>query len=531
MISRSMLCTSVALAALCAPAYADDAAIEKRLDAMEKKIEQQQSQIEQQTSEIRTLKSALHKKGVRVETADTAQTPAPSLQAKVDQQQDQIESISQNFESFQNQARIEKSDTPSLSFPNGRPTIASRDGRFSLAVRALGQFDAAYYMQSHAALLLPAANGPDLSSGTNFRRAQLGIQGKLFGDWSYFFNTEFGGSTGTETGGRVQSLYIQYDGLTPLAFRIGAYPPASGLEDNTSSADTIFLERAAPSDIVRNAVGGDGRDAASILYATDTLYGSLSYTGGKVGDAGVVDEQQSVLARLAASVYSDPDSRFVLSATGADMFRGPDSAAGPSSARALTLSVAPELTVDSQGTKLITTGALDVNRAKFWGVEGVGNWRNFYGQAGYFAYDIDQRVAPHTMAKPDVNFSGWYAQATWVITGESRGYSTTNAAFTAPKPSIPFSLSGGGWGAWELAGRYSDTDLNDLVGVAGHSAPNGGVRGGEQKIWSAGINWYPNAVLRFALDYQWIDIDRLGSSGAEVGQKLQAMSLRSQISL
>jgi phosphate-selective porin OprO/OprP len=521
---KMLLCASAALAALCAPAFADDAAIEKRLDAMEKKIEQQ-------ADEIRTLKSVLHKKGVKVEAAEPS-TPQPeNLEAKVDQQHDQIVALSQNFETLQDQTRIEKQDAPSWSLANGRPTISSRDGRFSLSIRALGQFDAAYYMQSSAAASLPAANGPDLSSGTNFRRAQLGIQGKLFGDWSYLFNTEFGGSSGTETGGRVQSLYIQYDGLAPFAFRVGAYPPAAGLEDNTSSADTIFLERAAPSDIVRNAVGGDGRDAASILYVTDTLYGSLSYTGGKVGDAAVFDEQESVLARLAASIYSDSDSRFVLSGTAADMFRGPDGAAGPNSTRALTLAVAPELTVDSQGSKLITTGALNANSAKFWGMEAGAQWRNLYGQAGYFDYHVDQRVAPHAASKPDVNFHGWYAQATWVLTGESRDYSTTNAAFTAPKPSIPFSLRGGGWGAWELAARYSDTDLNDLVGLAAHAAPYGGVRGGEQKIWTAGVNWYPNAVLRFTLDYQWMDIDRLGSSGSDVGQKLQALSLRSQIAL
>jgi phosphate-selective porin OprO/OprP len=37
------------------------------------------------------------------------------------------------------------------------------------------------------------------------------------------------------------------------------------------------------------------------------------------------------------------------------------------------------------------------------------------------------------------------------------------------------------------------------------------VRGGEQKAFTLGLNWYPNDNLRFALDYQWIDIDRLQS--------------------
>lgn len=520
---KTLLCAGAALTTLSAPAFADDASIEKRLDQMQHMIEAQQHQIENQNAEIKSLRGALKKKGAHVETADAAPSPAP-VEAKVEQQQVQIDQLAQKFATAQEETRTAKAADSSWSFKNGRPTITSGDGRFSLAIRALGQFDAAYYMQGGGASHLPAANGPDLSSGTNFRRAQLGIQGKLFGDWSYNFNTEFGGSSGTETGGRVQTLYIQYDGLAPLAFRIGAYPPAGGLEDNTASADTLFLERAGPSDIIRNAVGGDGRDAASLMYITDTVYASLSYTGGKAGDSAVFDEQESLLGRAAVSLWSDSDSRLVLSGTAADMFRGPDTVAGPGSARALTLAVAPELTVDSTGTKLVSTGGVDTDSAKFWGVETGGNWRSLYAQAGYFAYDIDQRVAAPAAAKPDLNFDGWYAQASWIVTGESRGYSTANAAFTSPKPD-------GKWGAWELAARYSDVDLNDKTGSFGLATPYGGIRGGEQKIWTAGINWYPNSVLRFALDYQWIDIDRLGGTGADVGQSLQALSLRSQISL
>jgi phosphate-selective porin OprO/OprP len=530
MTHKTILCACAALAALCGPAFADDASIEKRLDQMQKMIETQQQQIQQQSSEIKTLKTALRKTGVKVEAAQTIAPAPPSVEAKVEGQQIQIDQLTRKFTEAQDQARIEKQDSPGWSFVNGRPTISSRDGRFSLAIRVLGQFDAAYYMQSGRAASLPAANGPDLSSGTNFRRAQFGIQGKLFGDWSYFFNTEFGGSNGTESGGRVQSLYVQYDGFAPFAVRVGAFPPAGGLEDNTASADTLFLERAGPSDIIRNAVGGDGRDAASVLYAGDKFYASLSYTGGKVGDSAVFDEQQSVLGRVADSVWSDSDSRLVLSATGAYMFRGPDSAAGPNSPRSLTLAVAPELTVDSTGTKLVSTGALDTDSAAFWGVEAGATWKSLYAQGGYFAYEINQRIAAPP-AKPDLDFDGWYAQASWVISGEARGYSTANAAFTSPRPSVPFSLSGGGWGAWELAARYSDVDLNDRAGNFGLTTPFGGVRGGEQKIWTAGINWYPNAVLRFALDYQWIDVGRLSGAGGNVGQNLQALSLRSQISL
>lgn len=414
-----------------------------------------------------------------------------------------------------------------VSSANASGIEIANTGDFSAAIRVLGQFDAAYYMQDSDAKSLPLTNGPDLSSGTNFRRAQLGVQGTLFGDWSYLFNTEFGGSGGTEAQGRIQSLYIEYDGLKPFALRIGAYPPPAGLEDNTSSADTIFLERAAPSDILRNSIGGDGRDSASAIYAGERFYAALSWTGGKVADNAVFDEQNAALARIAGVVLSSADSKFVLSASGAHIFKVADAAPGPNAPHALTLSSAPELTVDSMGTKLVSTGALDADSATIWGAEAGAQWRSLYAQGGYFDYRVKQHLSS------DLAFHGWYAQASWMLTGESRVYKPDNAAFAAPKPAAP--LGKGGAGAWELAARYSVLDLNDNSGVVGSAVPYGGVRGGEQKIWTAGINWYPSAALRFALDFQNIKIDRLGNSapflGLSVGQRLDAVSLRAQVSL
>jgi phosphate-selective porin OprO/OprP len=59
----------------------------------------------------------------------------------------------------------------------------------------------------------------------------------------------------------------------------------------------------------------------------------------------------------------------------------------------------------------------------------------------------------------------------------------------------------------------------------------GGIRGGEQKIWTAGINWYPNPAIRFVLDFQHTDVSRLNGAGAGIGADLDAVSLRTQLSL
>lgn len=449
-----------------------------------------------------------------------------SQSAQYDDAQRQQTEVTKAVADSQKAVEETKKSNVKASIDNGRPTLASGDGRFSASIRALVQFDSGYYSQGGHALSLPA--GQDLSSGSNFRRAQLGLQGKLFGTWSYYFNYDFGSSKGNEQQGRIQSAYTQFDGWAPFAFRIGAYPPPAGLEDGTSSADTIFLERNSPSDVARNIAGGDGRDAVSVLYTGDRIFGALSYTGGKVADSNVYfDEQQALLGRLSGVVLSGDDGKLVVSASGTWVFKAPDATAGPSSARNISLSDPPELTFDDNAVTLVSTGNLNTQTLTQWAVESGGNWRNLYGQAGYFDYDVSRRQS----ALPDLSFSGWYAQASWVITGESRGYSTATGAFTSPKPANPFDVDGGGWGAWELATRYSDLDLNDRAGAAGFATPTGGIRGGEQKIWTLGLNWYPNSVLKFGVDYEYIDLGKLSSTGANIGQKVQAVAIRSQVSL
>ena len=539
---RTLLLGGAALAVLATPAFADDAAILKRLDAMQRMMELQQKQIAAQRGEINALRGALRHKGVPVPPAPamTAETAPPaSVEAHVAQQQVAIDDLVNKFAALEDHARIEKADQPVWSLAGGRPSVTSSDGRFSFAVRALGQYDMAYFVQGAGARQLNAANGPDLSSGSNWRRAQLGIQGKVFGDWNYYFNYDFGSgaSSGNELQGRIQQAYVEYAGLAPFAFRVGAFPASANLEDATGAGDVMFLERNAPSDLSRSLAGGDGRDGIAIIYAGDQFFGSLAYTGGKVADTTLFfDEQQALVGRVSDVFYSDNDWKLMVSAAATYVFRGGDAAAGAGSARNITLQDGPELTTDDQSLRLISTGALNTATAWNYGLEAAAEWRNVYTQAGYFGYGVDQRGAA-----PEVNFDGWYAQASWILTGESRPYNVANGSFSNPKPRIPFSLDGWGPGAWEVVARYSALDLNDHAGVLGAALPAGGIRGGDQRIFTAGINWYPNSVLKFSLQYQNTDIDRIGTipagfghgvlNNAQVGQTFDTFAFRSQISL
>jgi phosphate-selective porin OprO/OprP len=225
------------------------------------------------------------------------------------------------------------------------------------------------------------------------------------------------------------------------------------------------------------------------------------------------------------------------------------------------------LTVDSNGTLFTTTGSLPTRHVSQWGVEAAGNWQNVYAQAGYYSYNISRApvafteftaaATAHTaIFQPSSNsFNGWYAQASWFLTGEQKPYNAAVGAFTAPKVLHPFNFgSDAGWGAFELAARFSELDLNSheldtSAVVTNWVAANrtytfyNTVRGGDQRILTAEANWYPNSFVKFGLAWQYIQVNRLQApttvttAGVPVlptvngGQNLSTVALRAQISL
>jgi phosphate-selective porin OprO/OprP len=54
------------------------------------------------------------------------------------------------------------------------------------------------------------------------------------------------------------------------------------------------------------------------------------------------------------------------------------------------------------------------------------------------------------------------------------------------------------------------------------------VRGGDQTIASVGLNWFPNPVTKFSLDYLDVSVDRRDAAGLQAGQDYKVINLRSQ---
>lgn len=477
-------------------------------------------------SALATGQAAFAGKAASNNTSAAQPQPDTATQSRIQNLEEQVDTLSGQIADLKRSTGDQYTDIQNqrgqdvqVSLKNGRPTFKTADGDFSLSLRALVQFDNAYYSEGHT----PA--GTDFASGSNFRRARFGLNATLFKDWTAEFIYDFGAS-GIEAS-TISSAFIQYDGLDPVHIKIGAYAPPEDFDDSTSASDLLFLERAQPSDLSRSIAGADGRDAATIFAYDDNYFAAASYTGGVVGEAANFDEQQAVVGRLAYRLLKSSDYNFVVGGDVSYILKVADSVATPGASNPFRLRERPELNVDNQSIRLVDTGNIDTDTALQWSLEAAGNWKNLYAQGGYYGFQINRRAS----VLPDPNFNGWYAQASWVLTGESKAYTPSRGAFAAPVPAERFTLDGTGWGAWELAARYSVLNLNYNAGIAGSATPTGGIRGGEQKIWTAGINWYPNPAIRFVLDFQHTDVSRLNGAGAGIGADLDAISLRTQLSL
>jgi phosphate-selective porin OprO/OprP len=544
-------------------------------------------------------------------TSTSASALAASPDARLQALQDQITALSKQVDdikaeaqkqdaalkSQQDEARAREADakkqaaaaksTAKPGIANGRLSITSSDGDFSATIKSLLQVDTAEYLQTRSAQSLPAAYGPDLASGTNLRRVYLGLQGKVFGDFSYYFLYDFGGAS-TETPGHILYAYLQYDGLGPWHIRVGAYNPPLNIEDSTGSADLMFFERNSPSNMQRNIAGAEGRDAITVSYTGERLFGALSLSGNKIYDgkkayaaAGATPvanygDQTAVLGRLSWLAVSTSDMHWIVGVNGLHVFQlpslTPDGAAtlettpGATASHTVVLGDLPEISVDSNGTNFVSTGTLSARTVSSWGLETAANFHNFYGQAAYYgvaveraptAYNVFSGIgtsAAQSVLPGNNTFSAWYVQASWILTGEEKPYNSATASFGAPKPAKNFSLKDGTWGAWELVARFSDLNLNSHTGSTDNVVTgwtNTGktytyyntVRGGEQKIVTVGINWYLNPVIRLAFDYQHIDISRLQAPAAVTtagvpslqalngGQSLNVVGARLQMSI
>jgi phosphate-selective porin OprO/OprP len=436
-----------------------------------------------------------------------------------------------------------------VTMPNNRPTICTADGANCVGITGRVHWDVGGYdYRPNTAATVPQK----LDSGENVRRARIGLAGKFFNDWNFALIYDFGGSSdgfgGTGAAGAtpvgflpgggtsgIENAYISYTGLKPfggkMAIEAGIMDLAWTMDESMSSNDLPFMERASVGVIAQNIAAGDFRSAVGARWYNDVFWAGAYVTGpttGAIHSASSVSppgtsEQYGATARVAGQIVSGNDYSVHLGGDAQWLIQPPRNLVA--NTQTLTLSDRPELRIDP--TTLISTGAIaNVSGAQVYGVEAAATYGSLFLQGEYYWFNIDRNANTSVplIGAPNLKFQGGYAEAAYVLTGESRKYNPANAAYGGVKPDHPFSLDGGGWGAWEIAGRYSTMDLNNQLASAA------GIAGGRQTVYTLALNWYVNGNVRFMLDYLHGTVSRQASpvSTADVGSKFDAVAMRTQ---
>lgn len=173
-----------------------------------------------------------------------------------------------------------------------------------------------------------------------------------------------------------------------------------------------------------------------------------------------------------------------------------------------------------EGPYFIDSGTFDSGSLYTLNLESALNWGAFSLQSEVY-YNRNKAMAD------DIDLYGAYAEASWFLTGESRPYSRSRGVFERLKPHTNFWLVRGsdgldmGWGAWQLAARWSAVDLSD----AAFQGANRGI----QHDMSVGVNWYWNPNVRWMVNWihTWNDYD-VAAGGYTDGQA-DILAVRGQL--
>jgi phosphate-selective porin OprO/OprP len=328
----------------------------------------------------------------------------------------------------------------------------------------------------------------DLSSGTEVRRARLFIKGKMGPDWFYKAQYDFT-SAGLDG---IRDMYIGYSALAPdTTLRIGQFVEYGSLEDSTSSRYITFMERASPILMFQPA-------NRRIGIGVDT-HGTAWYGGaGIFGENTAVDEEEddgigSSIRFSCAPVHAE---RRAVHAGVFGQWRQPGGDVARYRAR-------PESHV-SDFRVLDTLAISNVNDTITYGVEAACVLGPVSLQGEYMGVEINRN------GHPDEAYDGYYAFASWFLTGESRPYNPQYGAFDRVHPK--HNAGHGGIGAWEVALRFSNVDID------------GQVYNGSSDNVTLGLNWYTTPNIRFMLNLSRADVRTV-----EADVEIDTLQMRAQV--
>lgn len=395
---------------------------------------------------------------------------------------------------------IEKKSRNNPTLEVGKKGLVVKDADGEFSIKLGGRMHADWSSHSGDESL---AGGKEAVDGTEIRRGRIALSGTVYKDFDYMIETDFGGDKVS-----AKDLLLVYHGFNaPIEFTVGHQKHAMSMEVQESSNDIMFTERSLVSALTipyfDRAIGANLKGYGNNWNVQAGLYGDSMTNGAKDKDEGhgfgirgtfaPINEKEQVLHLGANYGYRKVSEDNLANGKSTEFSYKTTNLSN------LKLVDAKFADMDNVNTAILELAAMN-------------GPLSFQSE---LAHSIVERKTGS-----DVGFDAFYAQVGWSLTGESRTYRGSDGEFKRLVPKNKFNLKNDTWGAWELAARYDQVDLEDE-----------NISGGEEKRLSLGLNWYLNEDVRVMADYsKAFDLDggALKTASGSYADDIDVYTVRAQ---
>ncbi len=366
-------------------------------------------------------------------------------------------------------------------------SIKSADGKYAVRLKGLIQTDGRFFLSD---------SGVPVTNTFFLRRARPILEATVGKYLEFRLQPDFGQGTTV-----LFDAYSDVKIAPELTIRVGKFKPPVGLERLQSAGDIVFAERALPTNLVPN------RDVG-LQLSGDIKAGTFTWQAGifnGVPDLGNGDGDVSDAKDFAGRIFLQPLKVGTLAGLGFGIAGSTGLERGNTAAPALASYRTPGQQTFFRYANSATTPA---NNAFANGRRSrLAPQAYFYtGPLGLLGeYTISWQEVTQAASTAKLQHTAWQAASSYFLTGEK-------SSFRSAAPKKPFDPKAGGFGAVELAARYSQLDIDDATFPTFASPTSSPTKA---KAWAVGLNWYLARAIKVVVDYEHTSFDGGAAGGAD----------------
>lgn len=349
------------------------------------------------------------------------------------------------------------------------------------------------------------------ASSANLRTFDLGSKVQLSPVTSFHWELNFAnGVVG------LNPTFVSYEGISKNHILSAGYIPSPFCLENENSSKTLpFMERAMPVNAFSPCLGAGGMyhywNPWLVLKASLTQPPYGMFNDAKL-DKDRGDDRWGGTTRIIFVPVNNDRQVFHLGGSFSFQDISPDQLDDTGTLKSsLKFTSNPELR-SRRTENFVTAYVFNAERYYVANAEVAGKLGPIQADAEYFQTRVKRRDQTDSkIPSDDLTFSGWYAQANYFFTGESREYRLKDAKFGGVDPTHTY-------GAWQLAARYSALNLD-----------NKDIQGGKEDNISVALSWYPSKQIRWIANYLRANIRQENTAKFPDKRVVDMLGIRLQI--